>query len=396
MESKEFKDALDALKLDLEGKSKAEVKEAIEAFETKMNDTLEEKYKDVVKTEKLEADLKAAKEEREEAIKAVQDHLDKLDVKVNKAKNDTNKTAVDFIKEGIKENFDKIKNVKVGQGFNMAIKAVGDMTLGASLTGDQYRSYSTTVAANTSHKVNFSDLVGSIPIGTGTYTFPREGTVEGSISTQTEGSNKSQIDTALTHVDVATDFLAGYARYSKKMANNVSYLEGFLPTMLRREYLKAESAQFYSVLAAAATVSTQRIASNNKVEMLLLDVGELMALDFDATAIVLSPADYIDILITEKSTGAGYGLPGVVGTANGQLTINGIPVVVANWLAATKYLVCDWSTVSKVVTEGLSVQFSTEDGDNFKSNMISARVEAQVGLAIHRPDACIIGDFDVV
>lgn len=390
MEAKDFTVALDGLKTELEGKSQKEVKDAIEAFETKNKEAIDLQVKEVKDGFQVVIDeLKQDAEKRQE-------HLDKLDVKMQSKKTGTVKTAVDEIKSAITENFDSISKVKAGQGFNMEIKAVGDMTLGASLTGDQYRSYSTVVAANPSHKVNFSDLIGSIPIGTGTYTFPREGTVEGSIATQTEGANKSQIDTALSHIDVATDFLAGYARYSKKMANNVSYLEVFLPTMLRREYLKAESAQFYGVLAAAATVSTQRIAANNKVEMLLKDAGVLMGLDFDATAIVLSPSDYTDILITEKSTGAGYGLPGVVGTNNGQLTINGIPVVVANWLAATKYLVCDWSTVSKVVTEGLSVQFSTEDGDNFKSNMITSRVEAQVGLAIHRPDACIIGDFDVV
>ena len=392
MEGKEFKDALEALKSDLEGKSKQEVKDAFEAFETKYNEVLKLEQKDLL----TKSEFEAAQNDIKDGLAAVQDHLDKLDVKLNKAKPTEVKTPVDAIKEGIKENFESIKKVKKGNSFNMDIKAVGDMTLGASLTGDQYRSYSTVVAANPSHKVNFSDLIGSIPIGTGTYTFPREGTVEGSIATQTEGSNKSQIDTALTHVDVSTDFLAGYARYSKKMANNVSYLEGFLPQMLRREYLKSESSAFYTTLAAAATVSAQRIASNNKVEMLLKDAGVLAAADFEATAIVVPAADYFDILITEKSTGAGYGLPGVVAIDNGRMTINGIPVVIANWLPATKYLVCDWSTISKVVTEGLSVQFSTEDGDNFKSNMITARVEAQVGLAIHRPDACILGDFDVV
>ena len=392
MESKEFKDALEALKSDLEGKSKQEVKDAFEAFETKYNEVLKLEQKDLL----TKSEFEAAQNDIKDGLAAVQDHLDKLDVKLNKAKPTEVKTPVDAIKEGIKENFESIKNVKKGNSFNMDIKAVGDMTLGASLTGDQYRSYSNVVAANPSHKVNFSDLIGTIPIGTGTYTFPREGTVEGSIATQTEGSNKSQIDTALTHVDVSTDFLAGYARYSKKMANNVSYLEGFLPQMLRREYLKSESSAFYTTLAAAATVSAQRIASNNKVEMLLKDAGVLAAADFEATAIVVPAADYFDILITEKSTGAGYGLPGVVAVDNGRMTINGIPVVIANWLPATKYLVCDWSTISKVVTEGLSVQFSTEDGDNFKSNMITARVEAQVGLAIHRPDACILGDFDVV
>jgi hypothetical protein len=52
--------------------------------------------------------------------------------------------------------------------------------------------------------------------------------------------------------------------------------------------------------------------------------------------------------------------------------------------------------VKKVVTEGLSLEFSNEDSDNFRKNNITARVEAQVALAIERPDALIYGDFTAI
>ena len=71
------------------------------------------------------------------------------------------------------------------------------------------------------------------------------------------------------------------------------------------------------------------------------------------------------ILKTEKSTGAGYGLPGIVTLENGQLRINGIPIYRANWLAANKYYVGDWTRVNKIVTEGLSLEFSEVEGTNF-------------------------------
>ena len=79
----------------------------------------------------------------------------------------------------------------------------------------------------------------------------------------------------------------------------------------------------------------------------------------------MTPADYWDILITEKSTGAGYGLPGVVTFDGGVLRINGIPLYKATWLTANKYFVGDWSRVNKITTEGLSLDFSEEEGTNF-------------------------------
>ena len=58
-----------------------------------------------------------------------------------------------------------------------------------------------------------------------------------------------------------------------------------------------------------------------------------------------------------------------------------------------KYFVGDWSRIKKVVTEGLSLEFAEQDGDNFTKNLISARIEAQVALAVEQPDAIVFGDF---
>ena len=395
MDVKDLNVALEELKVDLKGATEKEIKSAVASFEKKNNEAIELLKKE--QKEAFDASLEAVKNELAEQVKAVQDHANKLDVKVNKAKAVEIKTPVDAVKEGIKENFESIKRVKKGSSFDMDIKAVGNMTLSNNLTGDAERDFSNVVAKVPNQKVSFSDLIGVIPIEGGTYTFPREGAGEGSIATQTEGSDKSQRDYDFTHVDVATDFIAGFAVYSKKMANNVKYLEGFLPEALRRDYIKAESTIFNTALAAAATASSELAASHsNYSEQIMAEVATLEALDHDVNAIVVTTAIYFDLLQTEKSTGAGYGLP-IGWTFDGNvLRCLGIPVVKANWLAANKYYVGDWSTIKKVVTEGLSVQFSTEDEDNFRKNNITSRIEAQVGLAIHRPDAIIYGDVTAV
>lgn len=396
---------LETLKKGLEGKTTEEVKSAIGAFETKFNTIIETATK--ANKDAFELEIKGLKEKAEKAekaaeklaedLKAVQDHADKLDVKLQEkgaAKKDKESFETS-VKSILGENFEKISQVRKGNSAKIEVKTVGDMLLTTHLTGDQPRDYSTTVAAVPAQLVNFTDLTGApIMIEGGTYTFPREtGAGEGSISTQTEGSGKTQRDYDLTMVDVNTDFLAGYTRYSKKMANNLAFLQSFIPTALRRDYMKAENTLFNTALAAAATASTQVITGSNKVEMLINDIATLEGIDFAANGIVLRPADWYDIAKTEKSTGAGYGLPGIVAYSNGVLTINGIPIYKANWIGANKYYVGDWSRIKKVVTEGLSLEFSTEDADNFTKNLITARIEAQIGLAIERTDAVIIGDF---
>lgn len=387
MENKELTDALASLKTELEGKSKSEVKAAIDAFETKYKERLEKVYTDQEDLENTRADL-------EEKMAEMQKHFDKLDVKLQ---NTTKPTArkgksndILYDVHGlITKNYDVIKEVKKGQSFN--VKTVGDMTTAnASAEPTQYNF---DVVSFPFQKVNVADLCGTVNIFGGTYTFTREGAGEGSITTQTEGSGKSQRDYDYTNVDISTDFIAGYVRYSKKMRNNLPYLSTHLPMALQRDYWKAENSAFYTVLAGAATASTQVITGINKAEMLMNEVATLDGSDYDPNVIVLTSSDYHSILQIEKSTGAGYGLPLGFTYDGGVLRCLGIPVVKANWMAASKYFVGDFSRVNKVVTEGLSLEFSESDSDNFTKNNITARIEAQVALAVEQPLAIILGDF---
>lgn len=371
------------IKSGLETKTALEVKNALEAFETKLSTSNKTQF---------ESELKSVTDAMELKLKAAQDHIDKLDVKLQEKAVETKHE--DTLVKSIKENFEGISNVRKGQA--LQTKVVGNMTLGANLTGDEPRVYNNNVVMLPGQLVNVSDLVGSVNISGGTYTYPREGAGEGSIAAQTEGSSKSQRDYDFTMVDLATNFIAGFTRYSKKMANNLPFLTSFIPSALRRDYAIAENSIFNTVLAAAATASTEIITGKNKIEMLLNEIAKQEGLNYPVNAIVVRPADYWDILKTEKSAGAGYGLPGIVTLEGGQLRINGIPLVKANWLAASKYYVGDWSRINKIVTEGLSLEFSETEGTNFVTNNITARIEAQVGLAVEQPLAIVYGDFTAV
>ena len=168
------------------------------------------------------------------------------------------------------------------------------MTLSASLTGDQPRDYNFNPVSAPSPLVNVSDLVGLRQISGGTYTYVRVAKGEGSISAQTEGSSKSQIDYDYTMVDVNTDYLAGFARYSKKMRNNLPFLQSSLPIELRRDYIIAENAKFQAVLASDATAST--LTAGNEIERLLENVSVLASNNFSANGIVINPLDYFKII----------------------------------------------------------------------------------------------------
>ena len=384
----ELKEQLSALEANIKADNKVAVEKALEAL------AIDQKLKDSsTEVKALVNDLVAQAEEK------LQANFNEFSAKLNEKrmqKGENPANYVDNMKSFIADNFGKIENVEKGRvKFNdQEMKAVANMlTTGDHVTGDYIRDYNTTPIVLPGHDLNVADLVPSVVINGGTYTYIRETAGEGGVATQTEGSNKALVDFNTSHIDVTTDFIAGRTIYSKKMQNNLQYLQSFLPEALRKRYFIAENTAFNTVLAGAATTSANFIASfDNIAELITADVADLDVARYSANGIVMNKRGWYSILNTEKSTGAGYGLPFGFTYEGNTLRCLGIPVFKADWVAATKYYVGDWSMIEKVVTEGLSLSFS--DQERFSLNEIVARIEAQVALAVKQPASLIIGDTD--
>lgn len=371
------------IKSGLETKTALEVKNAIDAFEIKLSASNKNQF---------EAELKAVTEALETKfnadLKALQDHADALDLKLQSKTIDTKE--VDFLQKEINDNIEAIKSVQKGKAFQT--KAVGNMTI-ANVSGSTPKTYNLDIVNLPSQSVNIEDIVRPVTADNGTYVFTRELAGEGSIAAQTEGSAKSQRDYDFEAIDVTTNFIAGFARYSKKMRNNLSYIVNSIPQLLRRDYYKAENAAFQTLLAAQATASTEVITGKTKAEMLINEIGKLQDADYNETnLIIVKPTDYLSILKTAKDD-----LAAAVTYDAGVLRVAGVQVLKAsNWLPNNKYYVGDWSRVSKITTEGLMLEFSETEGSNFVNNNITARIEAQVGFVVEQPAAVIYGDFTAV
>lgn len=383
----EIKEQLSALENNIKADNKEAIEKAIEALaiDQKLKDSSEE-VKSIVNDLVEEAEAKLAKNFDEYAAKLNAKQAEKLNEK---------KTFADQLKKSLADNFEEIKEVRAGK--SVQIKAVADMlTTGDHVTGDYIRDYNRTVITLPGQALNVADLIPTISIDGGTYTYIRETAGEGAFAYQTEGSAKAQLDFDFSHIDVTTDFLAGMTAYSKKMRNNLQYLQSFLPEALRKKYFIAENADFYTKISTAATASTETAASHDNIaEQLTAELATLEGANYNgANGIVTNVADFYNLLEVEKSTGAGYGLPIGFTYEGGVLRAFGVPVFKAVWVAANKYLVGDWSMIEKVVTEGLSLEFS--DQERFSKNEIIARMEAQVNVAVKQPASIIFGDFTAV
>lgn len=343
------------------------------------------------------AEVKAAVVTMDEAAKKNQAALDQLIAeKAAKTVNNKNKSFGDAFAEQVAEAFDakqaEIKEFQKNKNAKLTIdlKSVGTMTLSNNLSGDGVATYNQRQGLVPAQKINMRDLIPTAVSPTGLYVTYRETGTEGSIGIQTEGNAKSQIDYDLTEVKVVSDYIAGFARFSKQMMFQLPFLQNTLQRMLLRDFYKKENATFFSAVSSAATGSTTTSASVD-AEQLVDWIANQLDANFEASFALVSYAQWADLLKTKPTD---YSVPGgFVIDANGNVRIAGVPVIGASWVTNDKALIIDANYLERVETEGLRVEFSYEDSDNFQKNLVTARVECFEDINIMRTDAIIYGSF---
>jgi hypothetical protein len=342
-------------------------------------------------------EVKTALVTMDEAAKKNQAAIDQMIAeKTAKTVNNKNKSFGDAFSEQMAEAFEakqaEIKEFQKNKNAKLTIdlKSVGTMTLGNNLTGDGTATYNTRQGLVPAQKINMRDLIPTAVSPTGLYVTYRETGTEGSIGIQTEGDAKSQIDYDLTEVKVVSDYIAGFARFSKQMMFQLPFLQNTLQRMLLRDFYKKENSTFFSAVSSAATGSTTTSASVD-AEQLVDWIANQLDANFEASFALVSYAQWADLLKTKPTD---YSVPGgFVIDANGNVRIAGVPVIGASWVTNDKALIIDANYLERVETEGLRVEFSYEDSDNFQKNLVTARVECFEDINIMRTDAIIYGSF---
>ena len=381
-----------------------EIKSAFEGVKTEVNGAIETlKADNAVAVDGLKSEL----EELKSQFAVVKDSADKLEAKNNRKTMSENqvKGFNASLADAIEQNADGI--AKVGRGeqkrssFILDTKAVGNMTEAVNLTGDITRQYANQVYALPSRKVHMRSLLPIGSLSTGLFTFPYESGGEGAPAAQTQGSAKEQVDFDITMKDAAAQYIAGYVRISRQMLDDIPAMTSFLQARLLEKYLVAEDAQILSGNGTApnlqgilpvATAATG--AATVDVEQLVQAIAQLESSNYSATGILVNPSDWAAIMNT-KNTNSAYTLPAsTVVTTDGSVSIAGIPLYKSTAIAVDKFLVGDYAMGAQIMqNQGISVQFSEQDSDNFTKNMITVRVEARIALPIYYTGAFIYGDF---
>lgn len=383
---KQFEAALEAKLAEQKAEVAAVTEKAAKQFESKVDQINENMVKANKTAEEAMSELKEAKA----TFGKLQ--LDKSKKIVNSYADHINSIKSD-IGAAVEKGWIDIKNAARGNGkgfnFELDTKAVGVMLTSGNLTGDTYTSYVDNAYMRSFVNPHLRSVFNILPVATGSVSFPR-GNVpvgEGSFGKQTEGSDKAQLDYDVTVVNTVLSFIAGYAKVSRQMIDDLPFLQAYLQQSLIEDFQRAENTQYLNAIASLATAGVSSGA--NTAEKLIDYVAQLGAANFNANLALTTHAGWSAMLKTKPSD---YSLPGgMVIDQNGNVRILGIPVVPHSQVTASKIYVLDTSKYAIAQQSGLAVRSTEFDQDDFIKNLITFRCEARCELLQFQPQAAIYG-----
>jgi HK97 family phage major capsid protein len=385
-ELKKFEDALASKLAEQKAAVSAENEKAAKAFETRIEQI----------NEQLVKNNQSLEEARKDALEA-KAALGKINAKTESKVATSYAEHINSIKAEIanvvEKGYNDIKSAVRGNGKGFAaeldMKAVGTMTIANNLTGSVYTSYVDNPALRSFVNPHLRSVFNIIPVSTGSVSFPRGNTPvgEGSFGKQTEGSAKPQVDYDVTVVNTSLSFIAGFAKVSRQMIDDLPFLQAYLQQSLIEDFQKAEDTYYLNAIAASATAGSSSGA--NTAEKFIDYLAQLGAANWTANIALTTHAGWAGLLKTKPSD---YSVPGgMVIDQNGNVRIAGVPVIPHSLVTASKIYVMDSTKFAIAQQSGLAVRSTEFDGTDFQSNLLTFRCEARCELLQFQPGAAVYG-----
>ena len=395
---------LEALKLDLEKKfeekSKVDLQNAITEFEKKADG-------------KFADEIKALNEDFQAKSKAQQDHLDALDVRLQKASKNAPtevKTFNQILDETIRENIQAIQDFKQGDNLVMEMKAVGDMSIAANFTGSTpfNQDVRNSVIQNPYDRVWLSDLLPQGSTTKGSVLYPKENGGEGGAATWVSGSgNKPQMDFDLTSQSAFVKWIAGWVVVDREMLDDIDWISSYIQSKMLISLKVAENDFILNGTSDANPVQglldvataydgTFTAAVDKIVDSAYGQIPEDTFEFYQGNTSILNVRDAVAIGLN-KAVGSGeYDLPaGTVVFENGALKVAGLQMATTTQLTANNFLTFD-KTATLLINRLKPELRMFEDAALAKQNKVMFRIEERITLAIFNNAAVVKGSLAAV
>lgn len=246
-------------------------------------------------------------------------------------------------------------------------------------------------------------ILRSVPTGSNMVNSLREASWTNSAAFVSQGSTKPESDITFEAYNVAIETVAHTIKMSNQLMADAPAVVAYIQTRLRDGLAQKVESQLINGNGTAPNLSGMTDSGNYTAytptsDDLLVDaINRAKYTLWAATgmmpdALIVNPADWGAMERTREGAGSGmylYGMPGV------QAGVNpfGVRVVLSTNVTAGKFIIGAMDASAVVYQrQGATLEFGLVN-DDFAKNLVTARVEERLGLAIERPSCIYYGDF---
>ena len=237
--------------------------------------------------------------------------------------------------------------------------------------------------------------------------FTKEASFTNSAAEAAEAAQKAESALTWSLVNMPVSTVAHWIKISKQLASDAPALAAYVNTRMRYGVNQKVDVQLVVGDGTAPNISGTYDTGNftahgyanaalgatlKKLVLFRKIIADLYSAGFPPDAIVLNPADWAAIEIELFTTAAGQTLYNV--NSAGQAYLFGLPVIQALGMAADTFQIGRFSEAYMLFNrEGVVVEMSDSDSDNFTKNLITLRAERRLALATEKPAAVRGGDL---
>lgn len=263
------------------------------------------------------------------------------------------------------------------------------------------------VVAGLSKPMTLEAFLPSMPTSSNAVEFVRENVFTNNAAETAEAGAKPESSITFTLVNQPVSTVAHWLKISRQLAADNAALAAYVNTRLTYGVNLRVEMQLVNGDGSAPNINGFMHSGNftahgyadadlgstlKKLVLIRKMIADCWNAGAPAEAIVLNPIDWAAIEIDLITTQAGHTLYSV--TDAGQPRLFGVPVIQTIGMTADNFAVGAFSqALTKYDREGVIVELSDSDGDNFTKNLITVRAERRLALAIERPAAIRAGDL---
>jgi len=400
-ELKKLEDSLKALGETIDAKLKEQAKEYKAASD---------EVKAAFKAE-MEPELKKYSDLSEKIAK-MQGQLDSIDTKFQRV-DLAGGAKVESFKDAVKAELEKFAGKEGLRNELRSKRRSGEIMLKTVEDMTQANSFESTavvradkvpgIVFDPDRRERVRDLIAQGTTTSNAVTYVQEYAYDDSTDVTTEGAEYKQSAFDLKLISATVRKITAYILLSEEMLDDVegltSYISSRLPSKLK---VKEDYQLLYgsgsginlSGITTNATAYVDNLADDDisRVDVLVDAARQCRDDEYQATAMLIHPTDATLIKLTKDDNG-NYIHPWIF-MPSGQITLDGIPVVVTTAITAGQFLVGDFKLGAQVFDrKQASLEMSYENEDNFIKGMVTVRIAERLTLCVYRPKAFIYGTF---